>query len=131
VSWSAREALEHAGIARRPYGGKTRCRLDDGRVLHRVPGYFGCQSRRIDALIPKGKTLHAVAVGRIAYLLGPRGPAMAGIGVIVLVGSGCIGVPERCVLGDPTGPGGEGQSSYCDRNPIAHGKWGNVVSRGR
>ncbi len=72
VAW---EALEHAGIAPDRMAG-TRAGVMMGVYYTEYQGISAANPDRIDAYSATGNA-HAVAVGRIAYLLGLRGPAMA------------------------------------------------------
>src|SRR6478735_4535107 len=72
VAW---EALEHAGIAPDRIAG-TRAGVMMGVYYTEYQGISAANPDRIDAYSATGNA-HAVAVGRIAYLLGLRGPAMA------------------------------------------------------
>ncbi|OBF27071.1 polyketide synthase [Mycobacterium sp. ACS1612] len=72
VAW---EALEHAGIAPDQLAG-TRAAVMMGVYYTEYQGISAANPDNIDAYSATGNA-HAVAVGRIAYLLGLRGPAMA------------------------------------------------------
>src|SRR6476620_574455 len=72
VAW---EALAHAGIAPDRIAG-TRAGVMMGVYYTEYQGISAANPDRIDAYSATGNA-HAVAVGRIAYLLGLRGPAMA------------------------------------------------------
>src|SRR6476659_7835950 len=72
VAW---EALEHAGLAPDRLAG-TRAGVMMGVYYTEYQGISAANPDRIDAYSATGNA-HAVAVGRIAYLLGLRGPAMA------------------------------------------------------
>src|ERR1700736_6011049 len=72
VAW---EALEHAGIAPDKLAG-TRTGVMMGVYYTEYQGISAANPDRIDAYSATGNA-HAVAVGRIAYLLGLRGPAVA------------------------------------------------------
>ena len=72
VAW---EALEHAGIAPDRIAG-IRAGVMMGVYYTEYQGISAANPDRIDAYSATGNA-HAVAVGRIAYLLGLRGPAMA------------------------------------------------------
>jgi phthiocerol/phenolphthiocerol synthesis type-I polyketide synthase D len=72
VAW---EALEHAGIAQDQLAG-TRAGVMMGVYYTEYQGISAADPDRIDAYSATGNA-HAVAVGRIAYLLGVRGPAVA------------------------------------------------------
>ncbi len=72
VTW---EALEHAGIAPDQLAG-IRAGVMMGVYYTEYQGISAADPERIDAYSATGNA-HAVAVGRIAYLLGLRGPAVA------------------------------------------------------
>src|SRR6476661_2564135 len=72
VAW---EALEHAGLAPDRLAG-TRAGVMMGVYYTEYQGISAANPDRIDAYSATGNA-HAVAVGRIAYLLGLRGPAVA------------------------------------------------------
>ena len=72
VAW---EALEHAGIAPDQLAG-IRAAVMMGVYYTEYQGISAGNPDDIDAYSATGNA-HAVAVGRIAYLLGLRGPAMA------------------------------------------------------
>ncbi|MFG1935055.1 type I polyketide synthase [Mycobacterium sp. NPDC048908] len=72
VAW---EALEHAGIAPDHLAG-TRAAVMMGVYYTEYQSISAANPDNIDAYSATGNA-HAVAVGRIAYLLGLRGPAMA------------------------------------------------------
>ena len=72
VAW---EALEHAGLAPDRLAG-IRAGVTMGVYYTEYQGISAANPDRIDAYSATGNA-HAVAVGRIAYLLGLRGPAMA------------------------------------------------------
>ena len=72
VAW---EALEHAGIAQDQLSG-IRAAVMMGIYYTEYQGISAGNPDDIDAYSATGNA-HAVAVGRIAYLLGLRGPAMA------------------------------------------------------
>ena len=69
------EALEHAGIAPDDLAG-TRAAVMMGVYYTEYQGISAANPDNIDAYSATGNA-HAVAVGRIAYLLGLRGPAIA------------------------------------------------------
>ena len=69
------ESLEHAGIAPDRLAG-TRAAVMMGVYYTEYQGISAANPDSIDAYSATGNA-HAVAVGRIAYLLGLRGPAMA------------------------------------------------------
>lgn len=71
----AYEALEHAGIAQDELSG-VRAAVMMGVYYTEYQGISAANPDSIDAYSATGNA-HAVAVGRIAYLLGLRGPAMA------------------------------------------------------
>jgi phthiocerol/phenolphthiocerol synthesis type-I polyketide synthase D len=72
VAW---EALEHAGIAPDQLSG-TRAAVMMGVYYTEYQGVSAANPDTIDAYSATGNA-HSVAVGRIAYLLGLRGPAVA------------------------------------------------------
>ncbi|WP_269751376.1 type I polyketide synthase [Mycolicibacterium mengxianglii] len=72
VAW---EALEHAGIASDQLAG-VRAAVMMGVYYTEYQGISAANPDSIDAYSATGNA-HSVAVGRIAYLLGLRGPAMA------------------------------------------------------
>lgn len=72
VAW---EALEHAGIAPDHLGG-TRAAVMMGVYYTEYQGVSAANPESIDAYCATGNA-HSITVGRIAYLLGLRGPAVA------------------------------------------------------
>ena len=72
VAW---EALEHAGMAPDQLGG-TRAAVMMGVYYTQYQAVSAANPDSIDAYCATGNA-HSVAVGRIAYLLGLRGPAIA------------------------------------------------------
>ena len=73
VAW---EALENAGYRAGP-ARRNPHRGDAGRVLLRVPECIGGKSRTPSTPYSATGNAHSVTVGRISYLLGLRGPAVA------------------------------------------------------
>ena len=69
------EALEHAGISSESLSG-IRAAVMMGVYYTEYQGLSAAKPDHIDAYSATGNA-HAVAVGRIAYLLGLRGPAVA------------------------------------------------------
>ncbi|CKS17037.1 phenolpthiocerol synthesis type-I polyketide synthase PPSB [Mycobacterium tuberculosis] len=72
VAW---EALEHAGIPPDPLGG-TRTAVMMGVYFNEYQSMLAASPQNVDAYSGTGNA-HSITVGRISYLLGLRGPAVA------------------------------------------------------
>ena len=97
----AYEALEHAGIATEELSG-VRAAVMMGVYYGEYQTISAANPDTIDAYSATGNA-HAVAVGRIAYLLGLRGPAVGDrLRLFVVAGRDPSGLPEPAVAARAT-----------------------------
>ena len=124
VAW---EALEHAGIAPDRLGG-TRAAVMMGVYYTEYQAASAANPDSIDAYCATGNA-HSVTVGRIAYLLGLRGPAVAvdtACSSSLVVGAS--GLSEPAAAGERPGPGRRGQPHLAPGNSTRAVQVGDVVS---
>src|SRR5215213_1641412 len=127
VAW---EALEHAGIAPDNLAG-FRAAVMMGVYYTEYQGISAMNPDRIDAYSATGNA-HAVAVGRIAYLLGLRGPAVA---VDSACSSSLVSVHLACqslrLRETDLALAGGVSLMLRPETQIAMAKWGMLSPRGR
>ena len=98
----AYEALEHAGIATDDLSG-ARAAVMMGVYYGEYQTISAANPDTIDAYSATGNA-HAVAVGRIAYLLGLRGRRCGRHRLFVVAGHGPPGLPEPAAAASATWP---------------------------
>ena len=127
VAW---EALEHAGMAPDQLGG-TRAAVMMGVYYTEYQAVSAANPDSIDAYCATGNA-HSVAVGRIAYLLGLRGPAIA---VDTACSSSLVSVHLACqslrLRESDVALAGGVNLILRPETQLALSKWGMLSPRGR